>query len=261
MTATTPVPSPWTLGDFHVIGRMHNTGDALCDDCDVHAGSHVLDVACGSGNTALSAARRGANVKGLDLVDKLVERARVRAQAEGFDIEFRTGNAEELPYEDATFDYVLSTFGVMFAPDQQRAANELLRVCKPGGKIGLSNWTLESFPGTMFGIAAKYAPPNPQPHIPLEWGTASGINRLFAGHASRIRLLDRSFRWCVRDFDEWFGIMRTYFGPVKTLFDNLPEDRAALVRAELADATARYNRRLDDTLAIQMSYVNVIIER
>ena len=257
----TSVSSPWALGDFHAIGRLHNAGDPLCDDCGIDAGARVLDVACGSGNTALSAARRGARVSGLDLIDKLVERARVRAQSEGFDIDFIVGNAEQLPFADATFDYVVSSFGVMFAPDQQRAADELMRVCKPGGTIGLANWTVESLPGAMFAIASKYAPPSPAPYPPIEWGTVSGLNRLFGGRVRRIRLLDRSFRSHMRNFDDWFGLMRTYFGPMKMLFDNLPEDKAGPVREEFAQVTARYNRATDGTLAPQMAYVNVIIDR
>jgi SAM-dependent methyltransferase len=261
MTSTTPVQSPWTLGDFHIIGRMHNTGDGLCDDCNLRSGARVLDVACGSGNTALSAARHGARVTGLDLFDRLIEHARVRAQAEGFDIDFVVGNAEALPFEEAAFDCVLSTFGVMFAPDQQRAADELLRVCKPGGTIALSNWTLESFPGAMFGVAAKYGPPRPGQQSPLEWGTAAGLNRLFDRRVREMRVFDRSFRWHTRDFEEWFAIMRTYFGPLKMLFDNLPEDRATQACEDLASLTERYNRATDGSLAIHMAYVNVVIER
>ena len=262
MTAGTAPPSPWKLGDFHVIGRNQNAGDALCEDCGLGAGARVLDVACGSGNTALSAARHGAHATGLDLVDKLVERARVRAEAEGFDIDFLTGTAEELPFPDGTFDYVLSTFGVMFAPNQERAASELLRVAKPGGTIGLSNWTLESFPGMLFGIGRKYGPPPPpgaQP--PVAWGTVPGLQRLFAGKVKEMRLFDRAFRMEFADFDAWFDTFRNFFGPMKMLFDTLPPEQAQIVREELREAVMRYNRATDGTLSVAMSYVNVVMHK
>lgn len=222
----------------------------------------MLDVACGSGNTALSAARRGARATGLDLVDKLVERARIRAEAEGFDVGFVTGTAEELPFPDGTFDFVLSTFGVMFAPNQERAASELLRVCKSGGTIGLSNWTLESFPGTLFGIGRKYGPPPPPgAHPPIEWGTVPGLARLFGGSVKEMRLLDRSFRMDFEDFDAWFDTFRNFFGPMKMLFDNLPPEQAPGVRDELREAVTRYNRATDGTLSVAMTYVNVVIRK
>jgi SAM-dependent methyltransferase len=260
--AAPSAPSPWKLGDFHLIGRNQNAGDALCEDCGVGAGSRVLDVACGSGSTALSAARHGARVTGLDLVEKLVERARVRAEAEGFEIDFVTGTAEELPFPDETFDYVLSTYGVMFAPDQERAASELLRVCKTGGTIGLSNWTVESFPGAMFGIGRKYGPaPPPGARAPIEWGTVPGLTRLFGGKVSRMRLFDRSFRMDFASFDQWFETFRNFFGPMKMLFDNLPSEQAPAVRDELRDAVMRYNRATDGTLSVGMSYVNVVMSK
>ena len=262
MTAVPTAPSPWKLGDFHVIGRTHNAGDVLCDDCGLGAEARVLDVACGSGNTALSAARYGARVTGLDLVDKLIERARIRAEAEGFNIEFLTGTAEELPFPDGTFDYVLSTFGVMFAPNQERAASELLRVCKPGGTIGLSNWTPESFPGTMFGIGRKYGPPPPPgARPPIEWGTVPGLQRLFGGKVREMRLLDRSFRTDFANFDAWFDTFRNFFGPMKMLFDNLPQEQAQGVRDELREAVMRYNRATDGTLSVAMCYVNVVMHK
>jgi SAM-dependent methyltransferase len=262
MTAVPMAPSPWKLGDFHVIGRTHNAGDALCEDCGLGAEARVLDVACGSGNTALSAARYGARVTGLDLVDKLIERARIRAEAEGFNIDFLTGTAEELPFPDGTFDYVLSTFGVMFAPNQERAASELLRVCKPGGTIGLSNWTLESFPGTLFGIGRKYGPPPPPgTRPPVEWGTVPGLRRLFDGQVKEMRLLDRSFRMDFANFEAWFDTFRNFFGPMKMLFDNLPQEQATVVREELREAVVRYNRATDATLSVAMSYVNVVMRR
>jgi SAM-dependent methyltransferase len=255
----TAAVSPWTTGDFHVIGATNTiVGEMLCDDLGVSAGRRVLDVACGSGNTALAAARRGSEVCGLDLYDKLIDRAGVRAQAEGFDINFRVGNCEQLPYGDASFDHVVSTFGVMFAPDQERAASELLRVCKPGGSIGLSNWTLESFPGRMFALGAKYGPPRPAgAHAPIEWGTVGGLKRLFGGR--EIRLLDRVAYMRFLTPEHLIAVFREYFGPMKMLFENAPAENHAAIESELSGLVQSYNRATDGTICVALTYVNVII--
>jgi ubiquinone/menaquinone biosynthesis C-methylase UbiE len=264
MTGTTaPSQIPWKVGDFHVIGAEHTiVGEYLCDDCDLGAGNTVLDVACGSGNTALAAARRRNRVTGLDLVEGLIERAKGRAAAEGFEIEFVTGTAEQLPFPDASFDYVLSTFGVMFAPDQQRAADEILRVCKPGGRIALANWTLESLPGAMFRLGAQYMQtPPPGPHPPIEWGTVPGIQRLFGNRVNHIRLYDRSTRSRFPSIDHWFATFRDYFGPVNTLYYSLDEAKREAFQREMCEAALRYNRAADGTLSLAMSYVNVVMEK
>lgn len=259
-TAQQPV-SPWVTGDFHVIGAgMSLPGEMLCDDCDLMSGKRVLDVACGSGNTAMAAARRGCRVSGLDLYDKLIDRAKMRAQAEGFDIDYRVGNAEQLPYEDGEFDAVISTFGVMFAPDQEKAASELLRVCKPGGVIGTSNWTWESFPGQMFALGGKHGPPRPAGFKPpIAWGSVAGAERLFGGRAKSIRFYDRAIRMQFETFEAFFETFRTFFGPMKMLFDGLAQERHAEVRDELRELVYRYNRATDATLSIAMSFVNVVV--
>jgi SAM-dependent methyltransferase len=259
MTTSAP-QSPWTIGDFHIIGAGQTiVGEQLCEDAGIRAGCRVLDVACGSGNTAIAAARRGAFATGLDLYEKLVDRARVRAQAEGFDIDFHAGNCEKMPFEDGAFDFVLSTFGVMFAPDQDRAASELLRVCKPGGTIALSNWTLESMPGAMFALGAKYGPPRPAgSHAPIEWGTVPGLRRVFG--AREMRLLDRVTYARFESIGQMIAVFREYFGPMKMLFDALPAERHALVERELQETIERYNRAADGTLCAAMTYVNVIVK-
>ncbi len=257
---TTPAQaSPWTVGDFHVIG-VGNTivGEVLCEDAGLTAGKDVLDVACGSGNTALAAARRGARVSGLDLYDKLIERAKVRAQAEGLQVDFRAGNAEQLPYADASFDFVVSTFGVMFVPNQERAAAELLRVCKPGGTIALTSWTIESFPGGLFALGAKYGPPRPAgTHVPIEWSTVPRLQQLFP--ECDLRLLDRVCFMRFTTVDEMIDTFREYFGPMKMLFDNAPAEKHPTIKSDLAELTARYNRATDGTVCVAMSYLNVII--
>jgi SAM-dependent methyltransferase len=254
--------SPWMLGDFHVIGAGHTiVGETLCEDAGLSAGMRALDVACGSGNTTLAAARRGCRASGLDLVPALIERARVRAQAEGFNIEFTTGNAEKLPFEDGAFDAALSTFGVMFAPDQERAANELLRVCKPGGTIALANWTPESMPGAMFALSGKFGLAPPGPHAPIEWGTVPGLKRLFDGKVSSMRICDRIVYARAADAAELLARFKQYFGPTIMLFERVPAERHAELEKELLSVYARYNRATDGTLAAAMSYVNVVMTK
>jgi ubiquinone/menaquinone biosynthesis C-methylase UbiE len=225
------------------------------------AGHTVLDVACGSGNTALSAARRRNTVTGIDIVENLIERAKARAKAEGLAVEFLSASAEELPFADASFDYVLSTFGVMFAPDQQRAADELLRVCKPGGTIGLANWTLESFPGAVFRLTAQYMPPSPGTRSPMEWGTVPGLQRLFRTRVTDMRLTDRSIRMRFVSIDAWFETYMNYFGPVNTAYNALDESKRRAYEKDLREAAARYNRAADGSASLAMTYVNVIMQR
>lgn len=263
MTAAIPVFTPWSLGDFHVIGAAHTiVGEMLCEDAGLGAGHRVLDVACGSGNTALAAARRGNRVTGLDLVEKLTERARVRAQAEGFDIDFHTGNCQQLPFEDGSFDYVFSTFGVMFALDQEQAANELLRVCKSGGTIALANWTQESMVGAMLALSAKYGPP-PPPNFkpPILWGSVSGLQRLFGGRASTMRLYDRCAYSRFVSVDDMVTTFKTYFGPMKMLFETMPAELHEAATEDFRQVVLRYNRATDGTLAAAMTYINVILTK
>lgn len=260
MTSTV---SPWQSGDFHVIAAEHViVGEYLCDDCDLGAGNTVLDLACGSGNTALAAARRRNRVTGLDLAEGLIARAKGRAEVEGFDIQFVVGTVEDLPFPDESFDYVLSTFGVMFAPDQQRTANEIVRVCKPGGRIGLANWTLESLPGALFRMTGQYAPaPPPGPHPPIEWGTVPGLLRLFGDRVTRMRLIDREVRQRAVSMDEWIAMYRNYHGPFQLLYNALDAEKRDAFERELRETAMRYNRAADGTISIALTYVNVIMEK
>jgi SAM-dependent methyltransferase len=259
----TSMLSPWHAGDFHVVGAEHViVGENLCDDCDLGAGNTVLDLACGSGNTSLAAARRRNTVTGLDLVEGLLDRAKARAQAEGFDIRFVAGTVEELPFPDESFDFVFSTFGAMFAPDQQRTADEMLRVCRPGGRIGLANWTLESLPGALFRVSAQYAPaPPPGPHPPIEWGTVPGLLRLFGGRVTRMRLFDRAVRQRAVSLDAWFAMYRDTFGPVKSLYNAIDAEKREAFEREMRETAMRYNRATDGTISLALTYVNVLIEK
>lgn len=262
MTLVASPKSTWSLGDFHIIGLgMTNVGESLCDDCNLTAGARVLDLACGSGNTALSAARRGANVTGVDLVEKLIDRAKVRAHAEGLSVTFETGNVQQLAYPDEHFDAIVSTFGVIFAPEQEQTASELLRVCKRGGIIGLSNWTVESFPAAMFAIAAKYAPPPAGTRPATEWGSVAGLQRLFPDHIAEMRLIDRCIHAHFNSADEMLAIFKTYLGPIRALFERVPSEQHGALENDLRHLILRYNRATNGTQSTAMSYVNVVLRK
>ena len=196
----------WASGDFAVIGTtLQIVGETLCEALDLESGSRVLDVACGNGNAALAAARRWCRVTGLDYVPLLLRRAGERAQADGLSLELVEGDAERLPFDDATFDAGLSTFGIMFAPDQEQAARELLRVCRPGGRVGLASWTPEGFVGQWFQLTARYAAPPPGIKPPLRWGTEAGLQELFG---RRMRLERRMYGIRYRSAQEWLDFFR-----------------------------------------------------
>ncbi len=180
----------WSAGDFSMVaGTVGIVGEELCEAVEVLPDERVLDVACGSGNTTIPAARRAwGNTIGLDYVPELLERGRERAAAERLEIEFVEGDAENLPFDDASFDVVLSSFGAMFAPNQQRTADELLRVCKPGGRIGMANWVPDGFVGDMFMTTAKHAPMPPNVDPPILWGTEDRLRELFGDRVSSLEI-------------------------------------------------------------------------
>src|SRR5882757_1081406 len=184
----------WATGDYAIVGTtLQIVGETLCEALDLRSGARVLDVAAGNGNASLAAARRWCEVTSTDYVGSLLEAGRVRALAEGHSIKFQEADAENLPFPDASFDVVMSTFGVMFTPNQEKAASELARVCKPGGKIGLANWTPESFIGQVFKTIGKYIPPAPGVKSPALWGTKARLEELFGETAQEIRTTSREF--------------------------------------------------------------------
>jgi SAM-dependent methyltransferase len=227
----------WAAGDYAVVGTtLVLVGEQLCEAVDLRAGQRVLDLATGNGVTALAAARRGGDVVGVDYVPALLERARQRADADRLTVTFREGDAEHLPFADGSFDVVLSTFGVMFTPDQERAARELLRVCGPGGKIGLANWTPDSFVGQIFRIIGGYLPPAAGVRSPALWGTEERLRELLgdefaAGGPPAIQATSRYFNFGYRSVVEWLNQFPTYYGPVHKAFAALePEGRDGLER-------------------------------
>lgn len=273
-TAPAPTPAPdfaaiksrqqqtWASGDFSVVATaIYPTAEVLCEDVAFSAGSRVLDVACGSGNVALAAARRHAEVVGIDYVPSLLDRARERAAAERLAIDFREADAEALPFPDASFDVVLSAFGVMFAPNQERTAAELLRVCKRGGRIGLANWTPTSAVGDIFRLGARFVPPPAGLASPVAWGSPERLSELFADRARRIELRDRVMLWRHRSADHFVDTFRAYYGPVHRTFAAIGDEQAADYAAALADIARRTNRADDDTIATAFAYVTVVIDR
>ena len=233
----------WESGDYAVIGAtLQIVGELLNEAADVRSTDRVLDAAAGSGNATLAAARRFASVTSTDYVPALLERGRRRAEAEGFDnITFEVADVEALPYQDASFDVVLSTFGVMFAPNHERAAGELMRVCRPGGRIGLASWTPSGFLGQLFRVIGEYVPPIPGVRSPLLWGTDGHLRALFAT-ATRIEHTTRMFAFRYRSPEHWVDVFRAYYGPVHKAFDALDESRQAALESDLIGLLCSLNR-------------------
>jgi SAM-dependent methyltransferase len=249
----------WSSGDYAVIGTtLQITGELLCEAVDVAAGERVLDVAAGNGNASLAAARRGCDVTASDYVPSLLDGIRRRAVAEGLLIDLREADAEALPFADGDFDVVLSTFGVMFTPDQERAAAELVRTCRPGGRIGLVNWTPDGFIGQMFRAIGRYAPPPSGLRSPLEWGTEARLAELFGGGAQTLDARRREFLFRYRSPEHWLDTFRSSYGPIHQAFAALDSaDRLALEHELLALA------RENDTagagaLRIPSAYLQVV---
>jgi ubiquinone/menaquinone biosynthesis C-methylase UbiE len=252
----------WASGDFdRVAATITITGELLCEAVDIHPGQKVLDVATGSGNTAIAAARRFADAVGVDYVPSLLDRARERAASERLNIAFSEGDAENIPFPDASFDVVLSTFGSMFAPDQEKAASELLRVCKPGGKIGMANWTPEGFIGELFRINARYVPPPPGVRPPVLWGREERLRELFGDGISSLQVTRRTFQFRYMSADHWIDFWRTYYGPTFKTFAALDEASQKSLADAMRELVGKYNRSGDDTMVVPSEYLEVVATR
>jgi ubiquinone/menaquinone biosynthesis C-methylase UbiE len=254
----------WSAGDYAVIGTtLQIVGEELCESLalDIRAGQKVLDVAAGNGNASLAAARRWCEVVATDYVPALLERARERAAAERLAIEFREADAEALPFADATFDVIVSTFGVMFAPDQERAAAEMIRVCKPGGKIGLANWTPEGFIGKLFKTISKHVPPPAGVKSPALWGTQARIVQLFEPHAGSISTAPGSFVFRYRSPEHWLEVFRTYYGPVLKAFAALAPSAQAALERDLLALIDEANRANDGGMVVPSEYLQIVVVR
>jgi ubiquinone/menaquinone biosynthesis C-methylase UbiE len=252
----------WSSGDYAVIGTtVQIVGERLAEALDLRAGQRVLDVAAGNGNATLAAARRWCEVTSTDYVDALLARGRARAAAEGLRAEFRVADAEALPFDDASFDVVMSTFGVMFSPDQGRTAAELARVCRRGGRIGLASWTPEGFIGQMFKTIGRHLPPPAGVKSPASWGTRSWIAESFGSAASAIVAEPRHFVFRYRSAQHFLDVFRTYYGPMLKAFEALDEaGRKALAR-DIVDLVGRFNTSGDGTMVVPSEYLEVVITR
>jgi ubiquinone/menaquinone biosynthesis C-methylase UbiE len=249
----------WASGDYHMIASIIvPVSERLCDTVDLRAGERVLDVATGSGNTAIAAARRLCEVTGVDYVPGLLERGRSRAAAEGVPVEFKEGDAEALPAQDGSYDVVLSTFGVMFAPNQEQAARELLRVCRPGGRIGLANWTPEGWIGEMFRVVGRHVPPPAGLRPPTRWGTEEGLRELFGDGVASPRATRQSFVWRFASAQQYLDLFRTYYGPTFKAFEALDETGRQALARDLVEAVERFNRSDDGTLLVPSEYLEIV---
>jgi SAM-dependent methyltransferase len=252
----------WSSGNYAVVGStLQIVGEELCEAMDLKAGSKVLDVAAGNGMASLAAARRWCEVMSTDYVPALLERGRARAEAEGMAIEFREADAENLPFGDNSFDVVLSTFGVMFTPNQDRAASELLRVCKPKGKIGLANWTPDGFIGQVFKTLGKYLPPPAGSKSPALWGTRARLSEMFDADANSVRAESRLFNFRYRSADHFLEVFKIFYGPVLKAFAALEPARQEELHNDLHALIVRMNRASDGSMVVPSEYLEVVVTK
>ena len=252
----------WASGDYAVIGTtLTIVGETLCEALDLRAGQNVLDVACGNGAATLAAARRFCKVTGLDYVPSLLARAEERARAERLDVALVEGDAEAMPFIDGQFDAALSTFGVMFTPDHARAARELVRVVRPGGKIGLSSWTPDGFIGQVFALVGRTVPPPAGLKSPPLWGTVPHCEQLFEGAVTSFRSVHRDFVFRYHSAAHFIDVFRSFYGPIHKLYAALPEEKAADFTEELTDLIGHFNRSGDETVVIPSRYLELVLHR
>lgn len=252
----------WSSGDYAVVGTtLQIVGEDLCEALDLRSGQKVLDVAAGNGNVSLAAARRWCEVTSTDYVPALLARGKLRADAEGMKITFKEADAEALPFADASFDVVVSTFGVMFTPNQDRAAAELARVCSRGGKIGLANWTPEGFIGQVFKTLGKYLPPPAGARSPALWGTEARLKEMFGASSSTIRAERRHFVFRYRSPEHFLDIFKSYYGPMLKAFAALDEANRQKLHQELMALIGTMNRADDGTMVLPSEYLEVVITK
>lgn len=250
----------WSSGDFGKVGvRLQIVGETLSEAADILAGERVLDVAAGNGNASLAAARRFAEVVSTDYVPELLQQGRCRAEAEGLSLAFQVADAEALPFPAAEFDVAMSTFGVMFAPDQAKAATEMIRVVKPGGRIALASWTPEGFVGEMFKVIASFVPPPSGLKSPMTWGTETRLVELFGAYATDMKVVRKEYAFRFRSEEHWTEFFRSYYGPTLKAFEALDESRRANLDASLRKLAAARNRSTRGALVIGAEYLEAVI--
>lgn len=252
----------WASGDFGQIGvRLQIVGESLCEAVDLLANERVLDVAAGNGNAALAAARRFGIVTATDYVPELLEQARRRAEADRLPIAFQVADAEDLPFGEGAFDVVLSTYGVMFAPDQERSASEMLRVVRPGGRIGLANWTPEGFIGQLFKVVGAFVPPPAGLRSPAAWGSEPRLVELFGPHASDIKAERKHYMFRFASAEHFIDFFRAYYGPTHKAFAALDDARQKEFHAALLELLHRWNRNRGEALVVPSEYLEVVITK
>jgi ubiquinone/menaquinone biosynthesis C-methylase UbiE len=272
ITSADPTPTPdlaaiktrqqatWSSGDYHMIGtQIQIVSELLIEALDVHSTERVLDVATGSGNAALAAARRGCDVTGVDYVPALLDRARLRAQSEELRIEFVEGDAEALPLPDGSFDVVTSVFGSMFAPNQEKTAAELARVVKPGGRIGIVAHTPDGFIGNLFKVIGKHAPPPAGLRSPIQWGTEARLRELFDGKIADLKAEKRFYTFRDRSPQHYIEYWRTYYGPTLKAFEAVGESGRGALEADMIELIGRFNAAEDGTMVVPSEYLEVVI--
>lgn len=252
----------WASGDFSVVAsRIVYQAEHLCETADVQAGWRVLDVATGSGNAAIAAARRGCDVVGVDYVPALLARGRRRAEAEGLDIDFVEGDAEAIPFLDASFDAVVSVFGSMFAPDHAKAFAELARVCRPGGRIGLATWTPDGFIGEMLKVVSSHVPPPPGVASPLLWGTKAHVGTMFGDTIEGLGCRERTFTFRFRSAESFVGYFREYYGPTLKAFEAVAGDGTEELFADLVTLVRKHAGTSDGPVAIPATWLETVATR
>ena len=252
----------WASGDFAVVGTtLQIVGEMLAEAADVRAGERVLDVAAGNGNATLAAARRFAEVTSTDYVPALLERGAARAQAEGLKVRFLPADAEALPFANGSFDVVLSTYGVMFTPQHQRSASEMLRVLRPGGRIGLANWTPPGFIGRLFKVIGAHVPPPVGVMSPALWGTEDHVRALFGHEASGIRIERRLFNFRYRSAAHWVQVFRDFYGPTHKAFGALPAAGQAALERDILALLAEFNTAGETSLVVPAEYLEIVVTK
>jgi ubiquinone/menaquinone biosynthesis C-methylase UbiE len=254
----------WASGDYaSVAARIPIVAELLCDAADLRAGDRVLDVATGTGNAAIAAARCGAKVLGIDYVATLLERARIRSMAEGLVAEFRQGDAESLPLEDGAFDAVISVFGVMFTPDQEQAAREMVRVCRPGGTIALACWTPDGFVGEMFQVISRHVAAPAGVRSPMDWGREDRLKELLGEGVSALVVQPRSYTFRFRSAQEFVHFFREYYGPTLRAFAALDPSAQADLTRDLVEMVRRFDRRgvSGGPIAVPATYLEIVAIR
>lgn len=252
----------WGAGDYARIGvTLQSVGEQLCEAMDLRAGQSVLDVAGGNGNASLAAARRFCKVVSTDYVEALLAKSAKRAEAEGLAIDYQTADAENLPFADATFDNVISTYGVMFTPNQGQAAAELRRVCKPGGKIGLANWTPTGFIGQLFKTVGRYIAPPAGVNSPAAWGTQDFLDAQFGPYVQAIEAQPRQFIFRYLSPQHWLDVFSTYYGPTLKALEALDAEAGQALRTDILALIDAHNRATDGTMVVPSEYLEIVITR